>query len=254
MSPNKAEEYLQILSPEKLAEIQTENPFIRLSDAVYRILESAILSSSLKPGSKINLSRIAEALNISDTPVREAVELLAVNGLLTETTGGKGKYKSYSVFDIDETDMTMLFDMRKAIESTSAYFCAEDNRNLDMRALLSVTKKFQEALEHYRFGAAPQAAEYDRAYHTMIVEATGNKYLIEMYHTVGKNLKYLSARSCDFMPNEQRQENFYRMGRQHLAICNAIEQGFPDMARSLMDAHLDFCYSCIIKNKKHSYS
>lgn len=252
MNPSKAEAYLQILSPEKLAEIQTENPFVRLSDAVYSILETAILSSSLKPGSRINLSRIAEALNISDTPVREAVELLTLNGLLTESSGGKGKYKSYFVFDIDEADMAMLFHARKAVESTSAYFCAEDNRTLDMRQLLSVTEKFQEALEHYKFGAAPQAAEYDRAFHTMIVEATGNKYLIEMYNTVSKNLKYLSARSCDFMPNERRQENFYKMGRQHMSICNAIEQGFPDMARSLMDAHIDFCYGCSIKNKTHS--
>lgn len=252
MNLNKAEEYLQILSPKMLAEIQVENPFIRLSDAVYSILETAILSSALKPGSRINLSRIAEALNISDTPVREAVELLALNGLLTETAGGKGKYKSYFVFDIDETDMAMLFHARTAVESTAAYFCAEDNRNLDMRQLLFVTKKFQEALEHYKSGAAPQAAEYDRAFHTMIVEATGNKYLIEMYNTVSKNLKYLSARSCDFMPNERRQENLYKMGRQHMSIYNAIEQGFPDVARRLMDEHIDFCYSCSIKNKSHS--
>lgn len=252
MNPGKAEAYLHILSPEKLAEIQSENPFVRLSDAVYSVLETAILSSSLKPGSRINLSRIAEALNVSDTPVREAVELLAANGLLTETSGGKGKYKSYIVFDIDEADMAMLFHARKAIESTSAYFCAEDNRNLDMHKLLAVAKKFQEAMERYDFSVAPQATEYDRAFHTMIVEATGNKYLIEMYNTISKNLKYLSARSCDFMPNERRRENLYKMGRQHLSICNAIEQGFPDMARSLMDVHIDFCYGCSIKNKTHS--
>lgn len=252
MNQSKTEEYLRILSPEKLAEIQKENPFIRLSDAVYRILETAILSTALKPASRLNLSRIAEALNISDTPVREAVELLAANGLLTEASGGKGKYKSYFVFDIDEEDMAMLFQARKAIESTSAYFCAEDNRGLDMRQLLDVTKKFQAALEHYHFGAASQAAEYDRAFHTMIVEATGNKYLVEMYNTVGKNLKYLSAHSCDFMPNERREENLYKMGRQHMSIYKAIEQGFPDMARNLMDVHIDFCYSCSIKNKPHS--
>ena len=65
MNPGKAEAYLHILSPEKLAEIQSENPFVRLSDAVYSVLETAILSSSLKLGSRINLSRIAEALNLS---------------------------------------------------------------------------------------------------------------------------------------------------------------------------------------------
>lgn len=252
MNQSKPEDYLHILSHETLAEIQAANPFIRLSEAVYNMLEAAILSATLKPGSKINLSRIAEALKISDTPVREAVELLAANGLLTETFGAKGKYKSYSVFDIGETDMAMLFNARKAIESTAAYLCTEDNRSLDMPELLSVTQKFQEAMEQYTSGFAPLAAEYDRAFHTMIVQATGNKYLIDMYDTVSKHLKYLSARSCDFMSNEHRQENLYKMGKQHLSIYNAIDHGFPDMARNLMDAHIDFCYGCSIKNKSHS--
>lgn len=249
MRPSKSEEYQQLLSPEKLAAIQTENPFIRLSDAVYSILETVILSSSLKPGSRINISRIADALDVSDTPVREAVELLAANGLLTETTGERGKYKSYIVFDIDETDIAMLFQARKAIESAAAYFCAEDNSRLDMRRLLTVAKQFRETMEHYDFNAAPVAAEYDRVFHTMLVDAVGNKYLSEMYGAFSKNLKYLSARSCDFMPNERRQENLSKMGRQHMAIYNAIEQGFPDLARSLTDTHIDFCYTCSIKNK-----
>jgi len=63
-----------VLDVELLQRAQQDNPFIRISDAVYKILEEAILSSRLKPGSKLKINSIAEELHVSGTPVREAVE------------------------------------------------------------------------------------------------------------------------------------------------------------------------------------
>lgn len=232
--------FISALSPEHLAHMQEKNPFIRLSDAVYSILEEAIITYKLEPGTRLVISKIAEALNVSDSPVREAMDALVQSGLVMERLNGR-KYKAYSVFDLTDEEMTALYDARKAIENTSAYLCAEDNSSLDMAELKRLVKLFHEEMDSYIEKANPNAMKYDRAFHNLIVEATNNKYLIDMYKTIDKDLQCLSFRSCDYMAHDPRRENLYKMCRQHQAIYNAIEQGFPDMARRLMDEHINFC-------------
>ena len=244
---SSAQDYSQVLSPGRLAEAKRENPFTKLSDAVYGILEDAILSYSFRPGSRIVLSKVAETLGISDSPVREAVDKLVKNGLLLES--GAGRYRSCTVFELGESDVTMLYNARKAIESTSAYFCAKDNSNLDMARLRALVEQFREEMERYIESGGRDAVRSDREFHALIVNATGNRYLIEMYSAIDKDLRYLSARACEHMARDSRKENLYKMCRQHAAIYNAIESGFPEMARSLMDAHIDFCANRDIVNR-----
>lgn len=241
--------YKMFLTPERIIEAQEKNPFVRISDTVYEILEEAIISYQLKPGSRINISRIAEALDISDTPVREAVSLLAENGLLTDRSHEGDKYRSYTVFDLDELDLEMLYNARKTIEGAAAYFCAEDNSSLNMKKLRELVEQFRKSMLAYIDHYDPTTMNCDREFHSMIVEATGNKYLIEMYRLISKDLRYLSARSCEYMANDSRKENLLKMCRQHLAIYNAIEKGFPEMARELMESHVDFCAVRNIKNR-----
>lgn len=246
MPNNKNVDYKSILTPDKLEAKQTANPFIKISDAVYSILEDEIVSYELVPGSRINLSKIADSLGISDSPVREAVEKLTENGLLIENPGAAGKYKSYTVFDMAEEDIAMLFNARKSIESAAAYFCAEDNRKLDMKRLLKSITDFREKSIHTVDSVDLDTVSSDRDFHTMLVEGTGNRYLMDMYKTIQRDIRYLSVRSCYYIFKDAG--NIYKMNRQHFAIYNAIEQGYPDMARSLMGTHIDFCGEWNIKN------
>ena len=64
------------LYPDLIKQAQKENPFAKLGEIVYQILETQILSLTLQPGSKLRINSIAEDLNISATPVREAIDML----------------------------------------------------------------------------------------------------------------------------------------------------------------------------------
>ena len=99
----------KILTPKLIKDAQKENPFAKLGEIVYQILETQILSLSLDPGSKLRINSIAEDLNISATPVREAIDMLEEKGLVVAGTGSGGKYKSYTVFDIDDKEVQDLF-------------------------------------------------------------------------------------------------------------------------------------------------
>ena len=102
----KADPAMGALQPERLARLQRENPFVRISDAVYDILEEAILTSQLAPGSKLKINAIAETLGVSGTPAREAIDRLVERGLVVERVEPGKKYRSYLVFDMDDADFT----------------------------------------------------------------------------------------------------------------------------------------------------
>lgn len=243
----------KVLNAEILQRAQQDNPFIRISDAVYKILEEAILASRLKPGSKLRINAIAEELHVSGTPVREAVEQLAARGLVVESKGSGGKYKNYSVFDIEDDDIEELFVARKAIESTAAYLCAQKNWYVDLPLLEKTLEDFRKGIQDYISGGSVRiATEHDRKFHTAIVEASHNRYLLDMYDSLDKKLSYLSIRTCEFMAAGLRRDDLRMLCSQHASVIHALRMGFPELARQAMDDHIDFCEGNCLNNRYFS--
>ena len=93
------------------------------------------------------------------------------------------------------------------------------------------------------------ASEYDRKFHRLIINGAKNNYLLQMYETIEIQLKYLSIRTCEYMTRSPN-ANVQQLVSQHRAIYNAINLGFPDLARSVMDKHIQFCSNnCLIQKK-----
>ena len=96
-------------------------------------------------------------------------------------------------------------------------------------------------------------AKIDLEFHHQLVLTTENEYLIDMFETLQGTLHYLSIRSCEFVATEQKKDNLIVMGSQHVAICSAIGLGLPELARSAMERHIDFCCSrCLINRTFHA--
>ena len=240
----------KILAPGLIKQAQKENPFAKLGEIVYQILETQILSLSLDPGSKLRINSIAEDLNISATPVREAIDMLEEKGLVVAGTGSGGKYKSYTVFDIDDKEVQDLFVVRKSIESTAAYICAQRNWTVDMALLENILDDFKAYTQKYIDGGATlELNEVDIDFHTAIVKFSGNRHLYDIYLSLGKRLQYLSIRTCEFMTGDPEREDLRMLFVQHNAVLNAIKMGFPELAREAMASHIDFCAENCIKNR-----
>lgn len=245
------EEDANLFSPEMIEEIQKQNPFVRISEAVYTILENAILSSQLRPGTKLKINKIADDLNVSGTPVREAVERLTSRGLVIESMINGGKYKNYYVFDLSEDDIANLFEARNAIESMACYVCAEKNWMIDMEQLQKYADGFENDMREYIDGKRDILKnEYDRKFHTFIVQSTNNPFLIEMYEMLDKKLSYLSIRTVEYMAYGSRSDKLHLLCNQHNSIMNAIRMGFPELAQQVMNSHIDFCESNCLNHKK----
>ena len=206
---------------------QEKNPFAKISDIVYELLEKAIFSSAIPPGSKLNISKLAEQMGVSTSPVTRAVERLEENGLVTAVRSSDSKYRSYFVFDLSSESLEDLFVARRAIEGEAAFLCAQKRTLIDLPRLQKLADQFQSAWQDFAkdLDTAPTASErakIDLEFHHQLVLTTENEYLIDMFETLQGTLHYLSIRSCEFVATEQKKDNLIVMGSQHVAICSAI--------------------------------
>ena len=223
---------------------QEKNPFAKISDIVYELLEKAIFSSAIPPGSRLNISKLAEQMGVSTSPVTRAVERLEENGLVTAV--------------LSSESLEDLFVARRAIEGEAAFLCAQKRTLIDLPRLQKLADQFQSAWQDFAkdLDTAPTASErakIDLEFHHQLVLTTENEYLIDMFETLQGTLHYLSIRSCEFVATEQKKDNLIVMGSQHVAICSAIGLGLPELARSAMERHIDFCCSrCLINRTFHA--
>lgn len=243
-----------LFSPEMITEPLKKNPFEKISAIVYSVLERAIFSFRLLPGTKLNVTKIAAALDVSATPVREAIEQLCLRGLVTVEQRGEGRYSNYRVFDMSNDSIRSLFIARKAIESTAACICAQKNWHVNLSELGRLAELFQRTLKssiNQRDEATDVSitSELDRQFHQLLVDSARNKYLSEMYALLNKRLDYLSIRTNHFMVMEKNPDILLALGNQHLAIYRAIKFGFADTAKNSMDEHIDFCMSSCLQNR-----
>lgn len=246
-SPEKKTE--ELFSPERIRAVQEINPFAKITNIVYDILLDAILNAQIEHGGELNIAAIADSLGISRTPVFKAVEKLASNGLLVETERNE-KYKKYAVFELQDDLITDLFNARKALETAAARICAQNIALLDLTKLKRLARDFQAMwIEYSADGGESFSFErerIDRQFHEEIIRLSGNKYFLDMYRSIQHAISYLSVRTCEFIMAAGDAQSLLVMGRQHVAICETIETGIPEMAAMALDTHISFCHQCCL--------
>ena len=177
---------------------------------------------------------------------------------MTAVRSSDSKYRSYFVFDLSSESLEDLFVARRAIEGEAAFLCAQKRTLIDLPRLQKLADQFQSAWQDFAkdLDTAPTASErakIDLEFHHQLVLTTENEYLIDMFETLQGTLHYLSIRSCEFVATEQKKDNLIVMGSQHVAICSAIGLGLPELARSAMERHIEFCCSrCLINRTFHA--
>lgn len=211
--------------PGLIEEAQKQNPFLRLNDLVYSIIEKAIVYGGLPPGTRLSIVKIANLLNVSRTPVSDALDQLQKEGLVVSPPSRKGHY----VFDISHASLEQLFMARKALEGTAAYICARQNGNVDMQRLRSLAIRFQRTFEKREF---TNFSELDQDFHNQIIQSCRNPYILKMYEALERFISYYSIRSQEYMSSLGNDPTFAVLSSQHMAIYRAIALGMPELAET----------------------
>ena len=101
---------------------------------VYRILKERILMCDYPPGSSLNEGRLAEQLEVSKTPIREALAMLVHEGFV-EVLPRQG----YRVTDLTIADVQEIFNLRLLLEPAAAGMAAEHATAEQLQALRALT-------------------------------------------------------------------------------------------------------------------
>jgi DNA-binding GntR family transcriptional regulator len=184
-------------------------------------LRELIFSRRLEPGSWIDEMKLATEWGISRTPLREALKVLAVEGLVTMKLR-RGAY----VTEVSREDLSQVYHVLALLESDAAAAVAA-GASAEQRAVLQAlhTRLERQAGRHDAFFAT------NEEFHLALLEAAGNRWAQQIALDLRKVMKL------------NRHHSLFKRGRlaeslaEHRALMQAIERHDAESAAQLMRTH-----------------
>jgi DNA-binding GntR family transcriptional regulator len=197
---------------------------VSFAEQAYMELKQQILQNRLPAGSQFLEQEIAERLNMSRTPTREAMVRLANEGLI-EVRPRHGM----RVLPISPKDMAEIYEIITALESAAAGLVAEKGLDKDgLRPLIRAVEDMEVALSADDLEAWARA---DHQFHSSLVELTGNQrlmHLIDTFHDQGHRVRMTTLHMRP-KPDKSNAD--------HRAVVEAILDGDAHNAREIHRAH-----------------
>lgn len=201
---------------------------MRHSDLVYTSLRQDIVEWRLAPGHALNEAELTERFSVSRTPVREALQRLAREGLVDLRLG-----RGASVSEISLEDLVQLVQMREALESYSARLCARRADRSVFEGLRTELELCRDEIHDHqvRDGYEEYYALITR-FDEAVAHGTGNQYLVAALADLRGHLYRLRRIS------RHRAERMAATTDEHLAICVAICDGDEVAAVQATSIHI----------------
>lgn len=195
-----------------------------IGDSVYRSLRSAIETLALPPGAELNIKDIAAELNISRSPVRDALMRLSTEGL-ADIFPQRGC--RVSLIDLQRVKQELF--LREGLEVLALARFVPLARESDLARMEEAVARQQEDVEK---GDHVRLLVDDDAFHAVYFDATGQPYAREILNTYCvhyRRIRLLTARDRQIAGS---------VLQEHRDILNAIRLGDVERSAALEEAHL----------------
>ena len=188
----------------------------------YQKLREALRNHVLKPGERIIEASIAEQLNISRTPVRDAIRRLESEGLLEyEARAG------LVVTRLDRRAVGELYEMREVLEGTAARLFTRHAADIEVDHLLELVEQ-----ERHMQGKGDELAAHNHRFHVHIHRGAHNRYLEKALAAVNSSL-WLLGKSQMLLPHRAKGALV-----EHMELAKAVRKRDPDLAESVARKHV----------------
>lgn len=203
-----------------------------IRDQVFQILRTAILSGELEPGQRLSEPELAKQLNVSLTPVREALGSLAGSGLI-ERNGRRGTH----VRKLRATDLDNLLSVREVLEVLAVRQAVPNLTEEDDSQLLRLLEAQRSATALAKTSPAQARAQLsalNEEFHQLILVRTGNEWLTNLLTSIQDLLVFARARLRMNATLQRRQDSL----EEHRRITEALLRRDAEAAVRHMSEHL----------------
>lgn len=211
--------------PDEIRFIQRLEP-ASISQRVYAALEAAIVQCELPPSTELSDRRLAEQFGVSRTPVREALAMLELSGMVQ-----RRNRSGWMVAGFSEQEVHDLFEVRCVIEAQGVRRLADAWDDAVVDQLISCFRGFPYPLPPERY------QEYllrDNAFHKGIIDSSGNSRIIAFYAMIEKQID----RIRHFLAGGYR-GRIDEVYREHERIVAALQAHNLDAAVTALVYHLE---------------
>ncbi|MFK4296686.1 DNA-binding GntR family transcriptional regulator [Arthrobacter sp. GAS37] len=203
-----------------------------LSSLVLEQIKSAIVNKELAPGTKISEASLATQLQVSKTPVREALLRLRHIGLVSPNGSG------LQVVQPSRESIREAYELRASLERASARFAS--TRRTDNEMLL-LAEFAEGSLTKTLAGDAQGFREFDAQFHRQVALCSGNDLLNT---AIDDALVLTSALRARDVP--MTQHDSVSCAKEHVRIAEAIASGRVDIAGEAMEEHVGHVMSMVL--------
>ena len=195
-----------------------------LRDQTYLQLRNAILRGPIPPGTVLVQEQLAEQLGISRTPVRDALDRLASEGLVVRSSGGRIHVAPFSVDELREKYL-----VRRALEVLALRLAAPHLPGEPLNRLKALIDAMQQAITE---GNAHLVAQGGAAFHDTIFAACGNLYLRQLLTNLNDSIRRYRRAAID-IPGRAAETL-----REHHRIYQCLANGDIAAAQQALEDHI----------------
>jgi DNA-binding GntR family transcriptional regulator len=195
-----------------------------LHDTVVSRLRDLIIEGGLAPGARLHERQLCDNLGVSRTPLREALKVLASEGIV-ELLPNRGA----RVARLDESDIENMFEVMGALEALAGTLAC---RRIGEAELAEIGALHYEMMAQYIRRDLPAYFRLNQAIHAAIVAAAGNPILAATYHNLAARMR--RARYLANLSDERWQHAV----AEHAAILDALRDRDGPRLAQLLAEHL----------------
>jgi DNA-binding GntR family transcriptional regulator len=195
-----------------------------LSEKVYQLLRTKIISGALPPGTRLRERELADELGVSRIPVREALPQLEADGFVRSVPRRGAVVTELTLREVEE-----LFDVRLGVEVFATRLAAQ--RVADGASPDGVIAAMKRADEILVTGDVNDIADSNAELHEEIIRLAGNSLLTTMMRSVAGRDRWIFRMTTNRDPVVACQE--------HHELCDAICAGEADFAAAISYSHIE---------------
>jgi DNA-binding GntR family transcriptional regulator len=195
-----------------------------LHEEIANNLRELIISGELQEGDKIKEDELCSSMGISKTPLREALRVLSVEGLI-KLVPNRGSFVSTPTFE----EIREMFDVMSVLEGICARAAAEKMSAKDLAAL----EKLHDRLENnFKRRAQREYIRINNQFHSFVQELAGNRTLNQIVNGLRQKILIYRYQSLN-LP-----ERFEQSIQEHRDLIEAFRKKDPKKVETLMRRHL----------------